>query len=79
MILKIRVVQHKPGVFPCYTKSRFPVEVVCVKDFSIRYEALCAERKIKKWSRNKKDAFIKDNWHLISKFAKKLNFKRNKS
>ncbi len=67
-----RIAQHKAGTFStCYTKNRLPVEVVCIKEFGSRYEALCAERKIKKWSRKKKEAYINDDWELISELSKR--------
>ena len=67
-----RISEHMLGSFPCYTKKRLPVKVVCVKDFTTRYEALVAERKIKKWTRAKKEAFIKDNWDELSKLSKRF-------
>jgi predicted GIY-YIG superfamily endonuclease len=51
------------------------VEVVFVQRFASRYEALAAERKIKNWSRKKKEALIERDWINLSKFAKK-DFKK---
>ena len=67
-----RISAHKTGFFPtCFTKKRLPIEVVCIKEFASRYEALCAERKIKKWNRKKKEAFINNDWDLLSELSKR--------
>jgi len=53
-----RLYEHKNPTFTCYTSSRLPVELVFHQPFPSRYEAVLAERKIKKWSRKKKEALI---------------------
>jgi tRNA/rRNA methyltransferase len=45
------------------------------QDFGIRDEAFVAERKIKKWSRKKKEALIEKDWQLVSLLAQK-NFSK---
>jgi predicted GIY-YIG superfamily endonuclease len=55
-----RISEHEQGIYPCsYTKSRLPVRVVFVQKLATRDEAFRAERKIKKWSRTKKEALIR--------------------
>ena len=67
-----RICQHQQGsIEKCYTKTRLPVEVVFVQNFSSRDEAFAAERKIKKWTRKKKEALIEKDWRLISLLSKK--------
>ena len=57
--LEQRIAQHHYGHFKgCYTYSRRPLEVAWVEEFPSRYEALQAERRIKNWSRAKKEALI---------------------
>jgi putative endonuclease len=74
--IEARVSQHQQGLIKnCYTSTRLPVEVVFVQDFCSRDEAFVAERKIKKWSRKKKEALINKDWQLISLLAKK-NFSK---
>ena len=69
--LETRISQHRQGLIEqCYTKIRLPVEVVFVQQFETRDEAFIAERKIKGWSREKKQALIKKDWHMISLLAK---------
>jgi predicted GIY-YIG superfamily endonuclease len=66
-----RISEHTINESDCYTSSRLPVEVVFVKSFGTRDEALAAERQIKKWSRSKKEALIAGNWEKVSVLAKK--------
>jgi hypothetical protein len=40
------------------------------QDFPTRIEALEAERRIKPWSRAKKEALIKGDWEALSYFAR---------
>lgn len=49
----------------CYTKTRLPVETVFLELFQTRDEAIDMERRIKGWSRKKKEALIKDDWDLL--------------
>lgn len=70
--IEARISQHKQGLIKnCYTSTRLPVELVFHQDFGSRDEAFAAERKIKGWSRQKKEALIKKDWQLISLLAKK--------
>jgi predicted GIY-YIG superfamily endonuclease len=66
-----RISEHSFNQFKCYTSSRLPVKVVFIQNFATRDEAFNAERKIKGWSRKKKEAFMQDNWQKLSLFAKK--------
>ena len=66
-----RIAEHKAKKYAGYTASRLPIELVYAETFSMRTEAMEAEYKIKKWSRNKKEALIKLNWDKIKELAKK--------
>ena len=69
--LDIRLAQHERGTFSdCYTYVRRPVTLVWSQDFPSRYEALEAERRIKGWSRVKKEALIAGDWEGISVLAR---------
>jgi len=48
-----------------YTYMRQPVKLVFVKEFSRQYDALSAEKKIKGWSRKKKQALINGEFELL--------------
>ncbi|OJU13802.1 MAG: hypothetical protein BGN86_05170, partial [Caulobacterales bacterium 68-7] len=50
--------QHLAGETPGYTASRLPVEMVWADEFQSLYDAIDAERRIKGWSRAKKEALI---------------------
>lgn len=70
--IEARMSQHKQGLIKsCYTSTRLPVELVFHQNFGERDEAFAAERKIKGWSRKKKEALISGDWQLISLLAKK--------
>lgn len=65
-----RISAHELRHFPdCYTAKRLPVKVIYVEAFASRGEALEAERKIKKWSRAKKQAFIDQDFDLFKKLT----------
>lgn len=66
-----RVSEHRLNQFKCYTSTRLPIEVIFVQSFPTRDEAFNAERQIKKWNRQKKEALIAGNWKKISLLAKK--------
>jgi predicted GIY-YIG superfamily endonuclease len=66
-----RINEHVRGETPSYTSKRLPVTLVYMQEFPSRYEALVAERQIKSWGRNKKEALIKQNWELISLLSKR--------
>jgi putative endonuclease len=61
--LELRIAQHNAGTFPGYTESRRPVERVYSEWFDRVSDAIEAERKLKGWSRAKKEAFIRGDFH----------------
>ncbi len=65
-----RLSQHKSGKISGYTATRLPVELMWMENFNSRDEAFFAERKIKGWSRKKKEALINGDWQAISKLSK---------
>ena len=56
--LEMRVAQHNLGTFGGYTASRRPVELVFSQWFDQVTDAIENERKLKKWSRAKKEALM---------------------
>jgi tRNA/rRNA methyltransferase len=68
--LERRVAQHDAGEVDGYTQSRRPVRLVFSEEFQTRVEALEAERKLKGWSRAKKEALIMGNWDRVRLLAK---------
>jgi len=65
-----RIAQHRVGAIPGCTAKRSPVELVWSERFPTRDEAFAAERRIKGWSRAKKEALIAGDWDLISQLAR---------
>ena len=60
--LEHRLAAHERGAIEGYTLSRRPVELVFSDQFSTRLEASHRERRIKGWSRARKEALIKGDW-----------------
>ena len=69
--LERRIADHRSGQMPGFASAHLPVELVWSQEFTTRYEALQAERRIKGWSRAKKLALIRDDWGEISNLSKK--------
>ncbi len=67
--LEARVAQHREGSIKGYTHTRRPVELVWSDQFTDRDTAFWSERKLKGWSRAKKEALIAGDWALISQLA----------
>jgi predicted GIY-YIG superfamily endonuclease len=65
-----RMVQHQTGALGGYTAQRRPLELVWSDQFMTRDEAFAAERKIKGWSRAKKQALIAGDWDRIRALAR---------
>ena len=68
--LDLRLAQHKSGTLGGYTARRLPVELVWCDTFMERDQAFQVERKLKGWTRAKKEALIRDDWDLIQMLAR---------
>ena len=69
--LSKRVAEHQSGVYSGYTSSRRPVELVWSEHFDRITDAIAAERKIKGWSRAKKQALVKGDWRSIESLSRR--------
>ena len=76
--LEFRIAQHQSGELKGYTYDRRPVELVWNESFADRDQAFAAERRIKGWSRAKKEALIQGNWDAVRLLSRKL-FLRDKA
>jgi predicted GIY-YIG superfamily endonuclease len=65
-----RIAQHNAGL-SSYTSIRLPIKLVFIELFQTRDEAFIIERKVKSWSRKKKEALIDQNWSKLNTHAKK--------
>jgi predicted GIY-YIG superfamily endonuclease len=68
--LEQRFAQHSIGSLGGYTGRRLPVVLVWTDSFMTRDEAFAVERKLKGWSRAKKEALIAGDWALVSQLAR---------
>jgi putative endonuclease len=69
--LTLRIAQHQAGTFEGYTSLRRPVELVWSEYYGRITDAIATERKIKGWSRAKKEALIRGDWDEIQQRAKR--------
>lgn len=68
--LEHRFAQHQSGALGGYTATRRPVVLLWTDSFQTRDDAFAAERKLKGWSRAKKEALIAGNWERMSELAR---------
>ena len=66
-----RVAEHQAGAYRGYTSTRRPVHLVWSEYFDRITDAIAAERKIKGWSRAKKEALIEADWAEITRLARR--------
>ena len=71
--LERRMYEHKNKKYKGYTSYRLPVKLVYSQEFSNYNEAFQFERKIKTWSRAKKEALIKGDFTKLHKLAECKN------
>ena len=65
-----RVSEHNLGIDPdCYTFSRRPVWLVYSAHFDRIEEAIATERRVKGWSRAKKEALIRGDYDALPQLA----------
>ena len=67
-----RVSEHNLKLSPnAFTADKLPVVLAYSENFDLITDAIAAERKIKGWSRAKKEALIKDDWTEVQRLAKR--------
>jgi putative endonuclease len=72
--LERRLAEHKSGeVMSCYTFKRRPVQLMFYQQFQTPKEAIHFEKKVKGWTRAKKEALIAQNWAQLHELAKCKN------
>jgi predicted GIY-YIG superfamily endonuclease len=74
--LELRLAEHESGEIEGWTRHRLPVELVFAREMPTRDEAFQAERRIKGWSKAKKEALIAGDWDTVRELAKKPRFRR---
>ncbi|MEK7342665.1 MAG: GIY-YIG nuclease family protein [Pseudomonadota bacterium] len=68
--LDLRIAAREQGESSGYTAPRRHIALVWSESFGTRDEALAAERRIKGWSRTKKQALVEGNWERIKVLAR---------
>jgi predicted GIY-YIG superfamily endonuclease len=68
--MEARLWQHQNGICCDWTSRKRPVELVWCEATPTRYEALAFERRIKGWTRAKKEALIAGDWDRVGWLAK---------
>ncbi|WP_124980917.1 GIY-YIG nuclease family protein [Nonlabens xiamenensis] len=69
--LDARVAIHNTGKNKGFTSSRLPVELVWYKEFlDDPDQAIIWEKRIKGWSRRKKQALIDGDWEKLSLYSR---------
>jgi len=72
--LERRLNEHNSGKYPsAYTYNRRPLELVWYQDFLEPNQAITFEKKIKKWSKAKKEAIIQDKWEHLPELSECKN------
>ena len=65
-----RVSEHQGGKdTKAYTYRRRPVELIWASEFQRILDAIAFERRIKGWSRAKKEALVRGDWDEIVRLA----------
>lgn len=74
-----RLAEHNAGLNPdSYTYSRRPVELRYIQEFTEPVQAIAFEKQIKRWSRAKKEALMKDDFNLIQALSECRNATHSK-
>jgi putative endonuclease len=68
--LEGRLWQHQHGIGCEWTKRRRPVKLAWYAEAPTREEALAFERRIKGWTRAKKEALIRGDWAEVGRLAR---------
>jgi putative endonuclease len=69
--LEVCSAQHQAGTFSGYTSLRRPVELVFHEHFERLEDAAAAERQIKGWRREKKEALIRGDFTALPTLARR--------
>jgi putative endonuclease len=70
--LNKRLIEHNEGVnVNAYTFKRRPVELVWHEKFTDYDLAIRWEKRLKKWSKRKKEALISGEWNKLKDLSKK--------
>ena len=66
-----RVTEQAQGLMPGYTFTRRPVKLIFSEDYERIVDAIAAERRIKGWSRAKKEAYMRGDFSALVALSKR--------
>jgi putative endonuclease len=66
-----RIAEHNSVLFSGYTATRRPVALSFSEHFESITDAIAAERRVKGWSRAKKEALMRGDWGSIAALAQR--------
>jgi putative endonuclease len=69
--LETRLAEHNAGLFGGHTAKRRPVTLIFSQQFDSISDAIAAERRVKGWSRAKKEALIRGDWDRLQLLAQR--------
>jgi putative endonuclease len=69
--LETRITEHQAGAFDGYTARRRPVTLVFQQHFESIEDAVAAERQVKGWRREKKEALIRGDFAVLPSLARR--------
>src|SRR5205823_13512861 len=69
--LEQRLAQHQSGTYDGYTAHRRPVKLVFCQYFERLEDAAAAERQVKGWRREKKEALIRGDYASLPSLARR--------
>ena len=72
-VLEKRLAKHQSGAFCGYTVHRRPVMLVYHQEFERIEDAVAAERQIKGWRREKKEALIRGDYEALPPLARRVS------
>jgi len=64
-----RIAEHNAGLMGGYTASRRPVTLMWSQEFDQITDAIAMERRVKGWSRAKKEALIRGDYQTLRRLA----------
>jgi putative endonuclease len=66
-----RVAEHQTGAYEGYTSKRLPVALIWSEHFERITAAITAERRLKGWSRAKKEALARGDWTSVKNLSRR--------
>lgn len=66
-----RIAEHQSAAYEGYTSKRLPVTLVWSEHFERITDAIAVERKLKGWSRAKKEALVRGDWVSVRALSRR--------